>query len=249
MPFGDIRVAVQTGLIRSEIFPALRSAGLLALAALLGSVFLAAVLSNVFMRPVERISAQLDHISRGQFDEQPIEAADEFGKVSTKITQIGQQLRGVREIFSTLRENIDQILGGVQDGLLLFTPEGRAVMVSPAVEHFLGIPADQLLGRLAEDIFPRKHPLRRAGLSGNEFQPVAAAEVSLDGQDGAAPRRIDVTVQIITEGQTSVGALVTLRDPKALEGINRQLQFSERTPPSAASPRALPTTSKIRSTP
>ena len=76
--------------------------------------------------------------------------------------QIGQQLRGVREIFSTLRENLDQVLGGLEDGLLLFTRDGRAVMVSPAVEHFLGAPADQLLGRKAGEIFPPRHPLRAA---------------------------------------------------------------------------------------
>jgi len=33
------------------------------------------------------------------------------------------QLRGVREIFSTLRENLDQVLGGLDDGLLLFSLE------------------------------------------------------------------------------------------------------------------------------
>ena len=153
----------------------LRSAGLLALASVLLSVFLAAVVSSALLRPVERISAQLDYISRGEFDQKPLESADEFGQVSTKISQIGQQLRGVREIFSTLRENLDQILGGLEDGLLLFTRDGRAVMVSPAVEHFLGIPADQLLGRRASEIFPPRQPLSNAlGMSGDDFEPVGS---------------------------------------------------------------------------
>jgi PAS domain S-box-containing protein len=230
VPFGDIRVAAQTGLLRSEITPALRSAGLLALASVLVSVLLTALVSTVSLEPLERISAQLDRISRGEFDQKPLERADEFGQVSSKISEIGQQLQGVREIFSTLRENLDQVLGGLEDGLLLFTRDGRAVMVSPAVEHFLGSTADQLLGRKARDIFPPAHPLRSAlGLVGDEFEPVAAAEINLPTANPDSPlRRIGVSVQIITEGGSRMGALVTLRDLESLERISRQLQVSER---------------------
>src|SRR5580704_16227613 len=230
VPFGDIRVALHTGLLAIEITPALRSAVLLALISVLASVFLAAVVSSVLLAPVERISAQLDRISRGEFDQKPLERGDEFGQVSTKISQIGLQLRGVREIFSTLRENLDQILGGLEDGLLLFTRDGRAVMVSPAVENFLGLPADQLLGRKASEIFPPDHPLRSAlVLIEDEFEPIAAAEVDIPASDPSLPpQRIGVSVQVINEGGTRMGALVTLRDLQSLETISRQLQVSER---------------------
>ena len=230
VPFGEIRVAMQTGLLANEITPALRSAVWLAMASVLFSVLLAAVVSSLSLAPLGRISVQLDRISRGEFDHQPLERADEFGQVSTKISQIGQQLRGVREIFGTLRENLDQILGGLEDGLLLFTRDGRAGMVSPAVEKFLGVPAAQLLGRRAGEIFPARHPLRSAlRLSGDELEAVAAAEAEIPGAHGdTTPRRVGVTVQVITEGGSRMGALVTLRDLESLERINRQLQVSER---------------------
>jgi PAS domain S-box-containing protein len=230
VPFGEIRVAMQTSLLANEITPALRSAAWLAIASVLFSVLLAAVVSSVSLAPLERISAQLDRISRGEFDPQPLQRADEFGQVSTKISQIGQQLRGVREIFGTLRENLDQILGGLEDGLLLFTRDGRAVMISPAVEKFLGQSADQLLGKRAGEIFPAGHPLRNAlGLTGDEFEVVPAVEAEIPSANGdGAPRRVGVSVQVITEGGSRMGALVTLRDLESLERINRQLQVSER---------------------
>ncbi len=227
VPFGDIRVGLQTALLRTNFLPSLRYAGLLALGALVFSTLLAALVSHVSLSPLAQISAQLDRISAGEFDEQPIRRRDEFGQVSTKISEIGQQLRGVREIFSTLRENLDQIMAGLEDGLLLFTQEGRAVMVSPAVEKFLGAPANQLLGRRAEEIFPPKHPLRQAlRLENGQFGPVAADEVELDGAGGAC--RVGVNVQVITERGTRMGALVTLRDLESLERIGTQLQVSER---------------------
>jgi signal transduction histidine kinase len=228
VPFGSIRVAVQTGLLRSDITPALRSAALLALFSVGISVLLAALVSSVSLAPLKRITAQLDRISKGEFDQKPLERADEFGQVSSKISQIGNQLRGVREIFSTLRENLDQVLGGLDDGLLLFSLDGRAVMVSPAVERFLCMPSDQLLGRRAEDIFPLDHPVRDAvKLTDGEFEPVGSAEVILAGPDSPA-RRVGVTVQVIKESGTRMGALVTFTDLESRERISTQLQVSER---------------------
>jgi signal transduction histidine kinase len=228
VPFGAIRVAVQTGLLRSDITPALSSAALLALASIGISVFLAALVSSVSLAPLKSITAQLDRISKGEFDEKPLQSGDEFGQVSTKISKIGMQLRGVREIFSTLRENLDQVLGGLDDGLLLFSLDGRAVMVSPAVERFLATPSDHLLGRRAEDIFPPDHPVREAiKLRDGEFEPVEAAEVVLAGPDSPA-RRVGVTVQVIAEGETRMGALVTFTDLESRERISTQLQVSER---------------------
>ena len=103
------------------------------------STLLALLVSTMALAPIGRISAQLDRISAGQFDRRTVvERGDELGAVSTKIIGIGKQLRDVREIFSTLRENLDQVMGGLEDGLLLFNGQGRAVLVSPAAEKFLG---------------------------------------------------------------------------------------------------------------
>lgn len=228
IPFGAVRVAVQTGLLRATITPALRSAELLAFVSVGISVLLAAIVSSISLAPIKRITAQLDRISKGEFDQKPLERADEFGQVSTKISQIGMQLRGVREIFSNLRENIDQVLGGLDDGLLLFSVDGRAVMVSPAVERFLSMPADQLLGRPAEDIFPPDHDVRGAiTLQNGELQPVASAEVVLSGIDGR-PRRVGVSVEVIGEGDARMGTLVKFKDLESRERIGTQLQVSER---------------------
>jgi signal transduction histidine kinase len=228
IPFGAVRVAVQTSLLRANITPALRSAALLALASVGISVLLAAFVTSISLAPLKRITAQLDRIAKGEFDQKPLERGDEFGQVSTKISQIGMQLRGVREIFSNLRENIDQVLGGLDDGLLLFSVEGRAVMVSPAVERFLSTPSDQLLGRRAEDIFPPDHDVREAiKLKNGELQPVASAEVVLPGIDGP-PRRVGVSVEVIGEGAARMGTLVKFKDLESRERIGTQLQVSER---------------------
>jgi len=88
--------------------------------------------------------------------------------------------------------------------------------------------SDHLLGRRAEDIFPPDHPVRGAiKLLDGEFEPVDAAEVVLASPDSPG-RRVGVSVQVITEGETRMGALVTFTDLESRERISTQLQVSER---------------------
>jgi len=231
-PFGEVRVGISIALLRNEILPSLRNSAAIALVALLVSTGLAMVVSGATLAPLQDISTQLDRISAGQFDAPVAQAtgfaggADELGLVSKKISQVGQQLRGVHEIFSTMRENLNSVMAGLEDGLLLFTRDARAVMVSPAAEKFLGAPSGHFLGKRITDIFPAGHPLRQAlHLEGDELSETAA-ETELETSEGT--RRVGVSVQAINEDGERMGALVTLRDLDSIESINTQLQVSER---------------------
>ena len=113
-PFGEVRVAVSSSLLLNELLPNLRQLGTIVLLALIISTGLAAIVSGAALAPLRGISDQLDRISAGQFDMPApevkgfVSGSDELGAVSRKITQVGQQLRGVHEIFSTMRENMNQ---------------------------------------------------------------------------------------------------------------------------------------------
>ena len=227
-PFGDVRIGLSSVLIRDEISPGLVSAGTWAACSVLLSTLLAFVVSRVSLAPIERISAQLDRISAGEFDLEPaVQRGDEFGAVSTKITGIGKQLRDVREIFGTLRENLNQVMSGLENGLLLFNAEGRAVLVSPSVEKFLGGSAENFRGQLASEIFPADHPIRVAlEITGDEIGAAEGREVTLGPEGGA--QRAGVSAQVIREHGTRMGTLVTLHDLESRERIGSHLELSER---------------------
>ena len=231
-PFGEVRVAVSTALLLADIKPRLERWGSIAVLALGLSTFLAAVVSGIALRPIRDIAAQLDRISAGEYDpapttaKDPTESTDELGQMRRKIKQVGQHLRGVHEIFSSLRENMNSVMAGLEDGLILFTRDARAVMVSPAAEKFLGAPASEFLGRRVTQIFPVGHPLFEAlRLEGDELREMAS-ETDLETQDGR--KRVSVSVQEIKGAGERMGALLTLRDLDSLESINTQLQVSER---------------------
>lgn len=232
-PFGEIRVAVSTALLLNDIKPRLIRWGTLVALALVISTLLAAAVSGAALSPIRDILAQLERISVGEYDTPAAETkpelvggSDELGQVRRKITQVGQQLRGVHEIFSSLRENMNSVMAGLEDGLILFTRDARAVMVSPAAEKFLGAPSSHFLGRKVTDIFPSGHPLYEALHLEEENLNEIATETELETAEGH--KRVSISVQEIQEGGERMGALVTLRDLDSIESINTQLQVSER---------------------
>src|SRR5436853_185667 len=106
-PFGAVRVVVSSALLLHDISGSVRKSGTIVLLALVFSTVVAAVVSRATLAPLGHISEQLDRISAGQYDAPSPEVkglpggTDELGQVSRKISQVGQQLRGVHEIFSS----------------------------------------------------------------------------------------------------------------------------------------------------
>src|SRR5258708_3993211 len=122
-PFGEVRVVLNVGLLVSEISPSLWTSGTIAFLALVVSTILAAIVSRATLAPLQDISAQLDRISAGQYDVPSSEwrgfggSGDELGLVSRKITKVGEQLRGLHEIFTTIPKNINPSSAALDDRL------------------------------------------------------------------------------------------------------------------------------------
>src|SRR5271155_1206813 len=169
-PFGTIHIGVSTVFLRSEITPRLLHAIYFSIASIFASLLLAAGVSNVALGPLKEISRNLDSVSLGSTETLSGNESehDELGLVTLKIANLGRQMRDSREIFSALKDNVDQLMSKLQDGLMLFTRESQVVLVSAPVERFLGRPRGALLGRTARDVFSSDTPLAAAVLDAFE---------------------------------------------------------------------------------
>lgn len=226
-----VHVGVRTTLLSASIGPSLRNAGLLMGFALATALLVAFLLSNLALQPLEEISLQLDYWTRAGAvpappgdEEQPQQ--DLIAQVSTKIEMVGQRMRNVEEVFSALTENLNQILGNLQDGILLFTGGGRAVLVSEAAHRFLQRERDSLLGRQAWEIFDRSTVLGTALLQAFESR----AHVTKEEIRTETGRRLQVSVDFIhdEDSHRDIGALVTLHDLESAEEIESELELSRR---------------------
>src|SRR5580704_18096902 len=223
-PFGSIRLGISTVLLQKEITPRLQHAVIFSGISILLSLLLAAGLSHIALGPLEQISRSLDNVTGGEADPVTEEEAgrDEYGLVTLKIAHLGRQMRDAREIFSALKDNVDQIMGNLQDGLMLFTRDSRVVLVSASVERFLGRPRSELLGRTVKEIFTRDSSLGALVLDGFQLRnPVTQREVETSNT-----KRVQVSLDFIQERGSPIGALLTLRDAESVRRIQDEIEIS-----------------------
>ena len=223
--FGGVRVGVSTVFLRNELTPRLQQAAFFSVVAIFCSLVLAAVVSNFALGPLKAISRNLDSASAGDvLPDEETSSGDEVGLVSLKIAHLGRQIRDTNEIFSALKDNVEQVMTKLQDGLMLFTRDARVVLVSASAEKFLGRPRREILGRTVEEIFSDGTVLGAVVLPAFQKQrPLVQYE--FEAVDG---RRVQVSLDFIQEKGTPIGALLTMRDAESVRRIEDEIEISRR---------------------
>lgn len=234
-PFLTVRVGVRTTFLRNQLAPWLRAELIIITLSMLITILLAALLSNMALHPLQLISDRLDQFMLAGPQAVPAEGelllapTDEISKVSNKIERIGKRMRSVEEVFTALKENLDQVLENLQDGVMLFTQDARVVMVSDSVEHFLGLTRQEMLGMELHDIFDRQSNL------GQVVRSAFNARLTLMQREVVTEtgRRIQVSLDFIRSDSEStpsgtLGALLTLHDSESMRQIENELEVSRR---------------------
>jgi signal transduction histidine kinase len=223
-PFGDIRIGISTTFLKDTLQPQLKTSILFSLLAIVVALVLAASLSNLALKPLEAINRRLDLLTAGQEPSgKERQRSDEYGVVTTKIDRLGRQMRDVKEVFSALKENLDQIMANLQDGVMLFTRDWRAVLVSASVEGFVGKPRHEMLGHSVTEIFSDTRLGRLVLACFDRHHPLSGREV--ESESGA---RVQVSLDFIEERGERIGALITLRDAESVRRIEDEIELSRR---------------------
>jgi signal transduction histidine kinase len=182
----------------------------------------------------------LDLVARGEFEpeKEPSSQAtptDELSVMASKVSMLGQRLRGAQYEVSDLRGNIDRLLQDLEDAVFIFNRELRLVFASGSVEKFLGTERSELAGKTFADVFPPNTTLglliaqvaqtgrpvrnRRVPLAFPPAMGVPATVVLLS---------VDFLESLPGTALTGTGLLVRLRDPEAQRKIGRELQTADR---------------------
>ena len=225
--FGFIRVGISTVFLKNELAPQLNRALTFSAAAILLSLALAAIASSIVLRPLEAIGRRLDQMTAEVPDAHPLPDArrvDEFGLVNTKIDRLGRQIRDVKEVFTALKGNVEQVMGSLQEGVMLFTNENRVVLLSASAERFLKRSRDETLGKPVEEMFTDGNMLGRIVLDAFALhQPIPQREIELENG-----RRIQIALEFIAERGQRIGALLTMRDAESVRRLENELEVSRR---------------------
>ena len=229
-PFLVVHVGVRSTFLKNSYEPWLRAAIYFALAAAFAAIVTAALLANLALRPIELISRQLEKLTMQAGENAalppPRDNSDAVVRVSQTIDRLGEQMRTKEAGYTALQANLNQMLDTLRDGVLLFTADQRAVMVSDAVAYFLNRSEGELVGKRLEEIFEPDTALGAAVLdafmSGDQ---VTAENVTLE--DG---RQVQISLDRIDDGLggESMGTLLTLRDIESMLQLGQELEISRR---------------------
>ena len=225
-PFATIRIGVQTLFLKNEVSARLMKAAYFSVASIFLSLLLAAGISNLALGPLKEISRNLDSVSAGESEYLSGDESehDEYGLVTLKIANLGRQIRDSKEIFSALKDNVDQLMSKLQDGLMLFARDSRVVLVSAPVEAFLGRPRGELLGHSAQELFDRNSLLGSALLDAFERRrPLSQREF-----EAAGGKTVQVSLDFVQEKNSQIGALLIMRDTESVRRIGDEIEMSRR---------------------
>jgi signal transduction histidine kinase len=221
-----VRVIVDPLLIRDDISPALLRNLNLALFSVVGALFITFLFSAVAFRPLARLRRQLDLLVSGDYQAGQLvpgkHSTDEMSIMASKVSLLGERLRGAQFEVSDLRGNIDRLLQDLEDAVFIFNREQRLVFASGAVEKFLGTARADLPGKTITEVFPPSTPM------GLIIEQSAETGRSLRNRRiGAMLVAVDI-LETMPGDPSGAALLVRLRDPEAQRKIGRELQTADR---------------------
>jgi signal transduction histidine kinase len=229
-PFLTVHLGVRSTFLKANYLPSLRDALFLAMVCGVVTVLAAGVLASLALRPIEDISRRLEVLAGGENMESerrrlPAGNPDAVVRVTRTIDRLGEQIQTTEAGYSDLQANLAQMLDTLRDGVVLFTGEERAAMVSDAVANFVETDGRSLVGRRIQEIFRPETALGHAVLEAFDLElKVAAASVRME--DG---RMVEISVDHIEHGSGSrIGTLLTLHDAGSAMKLEKELEVSRR---------------------
>src|SRR5271166_1750533 len=230
--FFRIVVAIKSDFIRHDVEQPLTNLAVAFAASLIIAAFLGAVLPNLVLDPLGRMSQTIDSILSGQ--PAPVKPAPqwetrEFAAVQTKLTVLGEQFRGAKQDALELRSNMEQLVQGLEEAVLLFDGAGRLLLAGAPAERLLGKTQVQMTGRSVEDLFPLSSTLGAAIQSAVQNRRTVRDQTVTLARDGGPPQKLLVSVQVLARpGEDQIGTLVEVRDVESRRQLERQLDLSSR---------------------
>jgi signal transduction histidine kinase len=235
-PFLIAHIGVRSTFLKNSYEPWLRASLIFTALAALVAVLAAGLLANIALRPLETISARLQTLTRAESDasgQHQIGGAggDTVVRVTKTLDRLGEQMRTQEAGYTALQANLNQMLDTLRDGVLLFTADRRALMVSDAVAYFLPAPVsvghEEMVGKMLEEIFAPDTALGAAVLEAfADGGQVSAQGVMLE--DG---RQVQISLDRIDDGLGgggNMGTLLTLRDMESAAQLGQELEIARR---------------------
>ncbi len=228
-----VRMILSSVLLREAVWPRLQPLAIVSGLALLLSMAAAIAVSRIAVRPLRHIGNLIDSITSGEREaaaNAALTGSREVAVVESKLSMLGERVRGAQDDANQLRSNIDQLLARLEDAVLLFGRDDRLVMAGGAVDRLVEGGRWQIMGRTVDEVFPLSTELGAFIQGAIQLRRNSRnSQVVYHNQDGA-PVKVLLSIEMLEEfpSRERIGTLVTLREAEPRRQIESQLDLSTR---------------------
>jgi len=225
----DLHIGVSASAVGHELLGPVATNLIIGLVAILGAAIVAIGSANLLLRPLEAISTSIDRLGlpddSGAIGDLPSDQM--MTGVTSRLRQLGERLAGERSELEIMRGRLRQVVGHLEERLLLINREGRVILASPDAELILGLNDVELSGLPIDETLGADHPLvATVERAFNERRSIARTTLHLPGKP--RPRQLLASVQYIEDAGEPVGALVSMRDYESFQKFESQWDLSKK---------------------
>jgi PAS domain S-box-containing protein len=227
-PFGSVRVAISTLLLREEIAGAVVRNVLLATGAVLAAFVASFWLANRLLAPIEMLRRELVRIDPGE-GEPPLDLRNEadVSRVAEFFASMSRRLADGRLGREGESGWLSTMLGGLTDAVVVVNGQGSVLSLNRPAEKLLARRRDELEGKSLEELVPRDHPVNRVvkrALSRGES--IGPTNVRIE--DSERRTVYALSAQVLRDANGISGVMVSARDMDKLSRLGSHLSYSQK---------------------
>jgi PAS domain S-box-containing protein len=227
-PFGSVRVAISTLLLREELAGAITRNVALATGAVLVAFLASFYLANRLLAPIEMLRRELSRIDPGE-GEPPLDLRNEadVSRVAEFFASMSRRLADERSGRDSEWGWLATMLGGLTDAVVVFNEEGRVLSLNRPAQKLLSHNHEELAGKSLSSLLAPDHPVSQIVASAlNRGESVGPTNATIE--DGGKRTVYALSAQVLREGERVSGVMVSARDMDKLSRLGSHLSYSQK---------------------
>jgi len=140
---GLVRLAMPLSHLTNSVVAMHRVVGIATLLTILAALVLSGFLSSLTSRPLLDMATAAARIGRGESSVRiPVSAHDEVGKLARVLNDMSERIEQQMLRLSSEKQQLDTILRGMGEGVMVTSPDGVISLVNPAFRKLFSISGD-----------------------------------------------------------------------------------------------------------
>ncbi len=226
-PFGSVRVAVSTLLLKEQLSGAITANALTAAGVVLASFLASLYLANRLLGPIEMLRRELARIDPDAGEILQLRNEGDVSRIAEFFSTMSRRMAEDRQQRESGFTWLETMVGGLSDAVMVVSNERRVLSLNPPACQLLGESRAEAQGKRLDEIVTSGHPV------------VVLVEEALSRGEAVGPRSVPLRVegrmvphslnaQMLKETNGISGVLVNVRNLEKLSRLGSHLSYTQK---------------------